>query len=74
LKEPSPDGPAISGLEFVPGRTIEGCSVVLRFHFDSRGQDMTSGARIWTLLQGRARGKEATDSASSSTGGPGTSP
>jgi hypothetical protein len=39
LKEPSPDGPAISGLALVPGRTIEGGPVVLRFHFDSRGRD-----------------------------------
>ena len=73
LKEPSPDGPAISGLEFVPRRTIEGCPAVLRFHYDSRGEDMTSGARAWTLLQGRAHGKDATDSmlpaASGSLGG-----
>ena len=62
LKEPARDGPAISGLEFVPGRTLEGCPAVLRFHFDSRGEDMTAGASAWTLLQGRARGKDATDS------------
>ena len=73
LKEPSPDGPAISDLEFVPGRTIEGCPAVLRFHFDSRAEDTASGATVWTLMQGRADGKDATDSklpaASGSLGG-----
>jgi hypothetical protein len=69
LKEPSPDGPAISGLEFVPGRTIEGCPAVLRFHYDLRGEDMASGVWAWTLLQGRAHGKDATDSMLSAASG-----
>jgi hypothetical protein len=62
LKEPSPDGPAISGLEFVPRRTIEGCPAVLQFHFDSRGEDMTTDSMLPAAsgsLGGKASGEAA---------------
>jgi hypothetical protein len=54
LKEPSPDGPVISALAFVPARTLEGCRVMLRFHFDARGGEMAAGVKTWMLIRGRA--------------------
>lgn len=61
LQEPSPDGPTISDLEFVPGRTIEGCRMVVRFHFDSRGDGMPTGIKGWTLMRGRPGRDNAKD-------------
>jgi hypothetical protein len=68
LKEPSPDGPTISALEFVPARTTEGCPVVLRFHFDSAGGER--GVRAWTLMDTMAgSGRAQRIAASGSLGG-----
>ena len=63
VKEPSPDGPTISGLEFAPKRTREGCAAVLRFHFESRAPDQpASGVTAWTLIGGRAGRPESASS------------
>lgn len=53
LRAPSPEGPTISGLEFVPSRTVEGCPVILRFHVDSARNERAPRVTAWILMARR---------------------
>jgi len=59
LQELSLEGPTISAAAFAPGRTVEGCRAVLRFHFDGDAQHAV-GVTHWSLLH-RPRGFPASD-------------
>ncbi len=55
MKTPSPEGPRISQLEFIPDRTTAGCPVKIRFRFDAPNGEIVRAAAGWVLLGHRLR-------------------
>jgi len=53
MDPPSSDGPRLSRLEFVPGRSGEGCRVTLRLHVDSPHEEIVGALVGWALKHGR---------------------
>ena len=56
MREPSTDGPTISGLVFVPERGLEGCRSLLRFHFEPGKGEPARDVTTWTLSAETASG------------------
>jgi hypothetical protein len=53
METPSPQGPRISRLEFVPDRGTAGCPVTLRFHFEAPTGGIARVIAGWALRQRR---------------------
>jgi len=53
MPAPSADGPWISHLQFDPPETVAGCTVTMRFHFDAKGAEITSGLVRWSVAVGK---------------------
>ena len=49
----SADGPRISHLEFEPPESAVGCTVMLRFQFETKSADITGGRVRWSVAMGR---------------------
>ena len=55
MDPPSPDGPRLSRLEFVPDRSRAGCRVELRLHVEPPHDEIVRAVAGWVLGHGRAR-------------------
>ncbi len=55
MDEPSPDGPAISALAFVPEEVAVRCPVRVRFHFDAPLREIVRARAGWVRAVGRTR-------------------
>jgi len=53
LDDPSPTGPRISHLRFVPSATQAGCRVNAKFRLDSASEDIVSAKCAWVQRHGR---------------------
>ena len=54
MKAPSPEGPEISELRFLPARTTAGCPVKVSFRFETTGNvEIVQAVAGWTLRRGR---------------------
>jgi hypothetical protein len=54
MEEPSPQGPRISDLQFVPTETPAGCPVRAMFRLESTTEEIVSGKGAWVRRQGRS--------------------
>jgi hypothetical protein len=53
MGEPSPHGPRISHLRFVPSETRAGCLVNVRAQFESATEEVVSATFAWVVRHGR---------------------
>jgi len=53
LDDPSPEGPRISHLRFVPSATQAGCPVNAKFRLDTAMEDIVSARCAWVQRHGR---------------------
>lgn len=53
MEAPSPDGPHISQLEFIPGQSVAGCPVKVRFRFEAPDGEIVRATAGWRLARGR---------------------
>lgn len=53
LDDPSPEGPRISHLRFVPSATQAGCPVNAKFRLDTATEDIVSARCAWVQRHGR---------------------
>jgi len=54
MDEPSPRGPRISHLTFVPAETRTGCLVTARFRVETATEDIVSAKYAWVRRHGRS--------------------
>ncbi len=54
MEEPSPHGPRISHLRFVPAETRAGCPVSARFQLEAAADDVVSTRCAWVRRHGRS--------------------
>ena len=54
MDEPSPQGPRISDLRFVPSGTRARCSVRAEFRFEAAGEEIVSAKCAWVRRSGRS--------------------
>lgn len=54
MDPPSPDGPTLSRLEFVPDRSSAGCRVELRVHVEPPHDEIVRAVAGWVVARGRA--------------------
>ena len=50
---PSANGPRISDLQFDPVETVAGCTVTMRFRFETDGVELESGLVRWSVTLGK---------------------
>jgi hypothetical protein len=53
LPPESPDGPRIADLAIDPPNSIVGCSVTLRFRFETNGPEIGGGLVRWSVASGK---------------------
>lgn len=53
LDDPSPEGPRISHLRFVPSATQAGCPINVKFRLDTAAEDIVSAQCAWVERHGR---------------------
>ena len=56
METPAPDGPRISGLEFLPVRPLAGCPVSIRVHLDVGAEEAMRAGVAWLRLSRRFSG------------------
>jgi len=54
MDQPSPQGPRISHLRFVPSETRTGCPVSMKVHYDTSTEEIVGAKFAWVLRHGRS--------------------